>query len=445
MPAPALLGLGETQETGLSERKPSWRRTGIGAGIVVAVALGLGFVLTTIAKAPAAGAAGPPGGARGHAGRGGGGPGEFRPMTTVGTARVQRGSVPIDLSALGTVTAAATVNLTARVSGLLDAVLFTEGQMVRKGQTLAVIDPRPYQVAVQQAQGQLRRDQALLQTAKLDLARYETLRGQDSISGQTYDTQAALVRQNEATVSADQASVANAKLNLSFTGLTSPITGRVGLRQIDAGNQIAANQATALATIAQISPITVVFSLPQSAIASVIKSHGGAGLPVTLFDRGGGTVIAQGALATLDNQIDTTTGTVRAKARFANADGALFPNQFVNVVLRVDTLRDQVVVPTTAIRHGPQGDFAWVLQADRTVKSRPVTVGPGTAETVSITSGLSADETVITDGGDRLRDGGKVTLARPQGSGPGGAGALSGTHGAWRHHGGGAQGDRPAS
>ena len=366
-------------------------------------------------------------------------------MTTVGTARVQRGSVPIDLSALGTVTAAATVNLTARVSGLLDAVLFTEGQMVRKGQTLAVIDPRPYQVAVQQAQGQLRRDQALLQTAKLDLARYETLRGQDSISGQTYDTQAALVRQNEATVSADQASVANAKLNLSFTGLTSPITGRVGLRQIDAGNQIAANQATALATIAQISPITVVFSLPQSAIASVIKSHGGAGLPVTLFDRGGGTVIAQGALATLDNQIDTTTGTVRAKARFANADGALFPNQFVNVVLRVDTLRDQVVVPTTAIRHGPQGDFAWVLQADRTVKSRPVTVGPGTAETVSINSGLSADETVITDGGDRLRDGGKVTLARPQGSGPGGAGALSGTHGAWRHHGGGAQGDRPAS
>jgi multidrug efflux system membrane fusion protein len=355
-----------------------------------------------------------------------------RSNITVGVAPAISGPVAIELSALGTVTPVATISVQARVAGLLDKVAFTEGQMVSRGQLLAVIDPRPFQIALQQAESQELHDHALLATARTDLARYKTLHAQDSISGQTYDTQVDLVRQDEATVAADQAAVANARLNLSFTRVTSPVAGRVGLRQIDPGNQITANESTPVATVTQITPITVVFSIPQGDIGEVVARHGGAGLPVTAYDRDGGTALAQGALATLDNQIDTTTGTVKAKAIFANADGALFPNQFVNVVLRVDTLRNQVIVPTTATRHGPQGDFVWVLQPDRTVRSRLVTVGPGTAETVSIASGLKVGEVVITDGGDRLRDGSKVILPRSGPTGGGGAGAAHKT-GTWSH------------
>ena len=349
-------------------------------------------------------------------------------MITVGVATATLGDAPIDLSALGTVTPLATVNVTPRVGGMLDRVTFKEGQAVHKGQLLAQIDPRPFDVALKQAEGQLLRDQALLQTARMDLTRYQTLKAQDSISGQTYDTQAALVRQDEAVVSTDQAGVANARLNLSFTRIQSPVNGRVGLRQIDAGNQITANQATPVAVVTQIDPITVVFALPATDIAQVIAKNGGAGLAVTALDHAGGAVLARGVLATLDNQIDTTTGTVKAKALFANPGAALFPNQFVNVVLRVDTLRSQILVPTTAVRHGPQGDLAWVLQPDKTVKARPVVTGPGTAETVSIVSGLKAGEVVITDGGDRLREDAKVVLPGPPGAGGNGAGQYGGHH-----------------
>lgn len=307
--------------------------------------------------------------------------------------------------------------------------------MVRKGQLLVQIDPRPFAVAVQQAKAQLLHDQALLQDARLDLARYRTLKTQDSIAGQTVDTQASLVKQDEATVAADQANVANAQLNLSFTRITAPVSGRVGLRQVDPGNQITANQSTALAVVTQIDPITVVYSLPEVDIPSVQK-QGGAGLTVTAYDRAGGTALAQGSLLTLDNVVDTTTGTVKAKARFANGSGALFPNQFVNVVMLVDTLAGQVIVPTTATRHGPNGDFVWVLQPNKTVKSRIVKVGPGTAETVSIVSGLAVGETVITDGGDRLRDGSPVILP---GQRPGATGGRGG-HGGHRHGGGGQSG-----
>ena len=381
----------------------------------------LGVILSHCARAPQ--------GKGGAAGRhdGGGGPGG-RPSVTVGVATAALGDVPIQLAALGTVTPVTTINVNARVSGMLDRVAFKEGQMVRKGQLLAVIDPRPFQVAVQQGQGQLHRDQALLQTARLDLARYQKLGAEDSIAAQTVDTQAALVRQDEALVSSDDAVVANARLNLSFTRIVSPVAGRVGLRQIDAGNQITANEATPVTVVTQIDPISVVFSLPEGEIARVGRHRGGAGLPVTAFDRAGGVALAQGSLATLDNQIDTTTGTVKAKATFANRDLALFPNQFVNVTLLVDTLRGQVIVPTTAIRHGPQGDFVWVLQSDNTVKARPMVVGPGTAETVSIASGLRAGEVVITDGGDRLREGGKVVLPGSLGAGSGGGGPGAGRH-----------------
>jgi multidrug efflux system membrane fusion protein len=404
--------------------------------LLLIVAIAIAAVLTFCAKqAPAGpgGPGGPPGAggaAGGHRRRGGGAGGAGgRPPITVGVAKAVSGSVPIDVSALGTVTPIATVNVVPRVGGMLDRVAFREGQMVRKGQLLIQIDPRPYAIAVQQAKAQLLHDQALLQDARLDLTRYRTLQKEDSIAGQTLDTQAALVKQDEATVAADQASVANAELNLSFTRITAPVSGRVGLRQVDPGNQITANQSTALAVVTQIDPITVVFSLPEVDIPSVQK-QGGTGLAVTAYDRAGGVALARGSLLTLDNVVDTTTGTVKAKARFANGAGTLFPNEFVNVVMLVDTLANQVIVPTTATRHGPQGDFVWVLQPNKTVKSRIVKVGPGTAETVSIVSGLAVGETVITDGGDRLRDGSPVILP---GQKPGGAGG----HGGHRHGGGG--------
>ncbi len=436
---------------GAPPKRPSFWRTTRGVVVVVLLAVGLAAILTFCARqgSPGQGGPGGPGGGRaggrsGGGGRFGGGPGG-RPVVTVGVAKAALGDVPITQSALGTVTPLATVNVVSRVSGMLDRVDFKEGQMVRKGQLLAQIDPRPFQVALDQANGQLLHDQALLQNAKADLARYRTLSSQDSIAAQTVDTQAALVRQDEATLVSDRAAVANAKLNLSFTRITSPVAGRIGLRQVDPGNQITANQTTPFAVVTQLDPITVVFSVPEDVIDAITR-HGGSGQTVTALDRSGGATLGSGTLATLDNQIDTTTGTVKAKARFSNPGGSLFPNQFVNVVLLIDTLKNQVVVPTTATRHGPQGDFVWVLQPDRTVKARPVKVGPGTPETVSIVSGLNAGETVITDGGDRLRDGGKVVLPgkTPGGyggrGGAGGSGPGGGHHGGWRHRSGGDSG-----
>ena len=295
--------MSRSESTSPSPRRPAWRSAARIMG-VVAAALLLAVLLTLwVRSAPHR----PGRGAHGGGGQGG------RPQVTVGVAKAVLGSVPIELSALGTVTPLATVNVNARVAGMLDTVAFREGQLVRRGQLLARIDPRPFQVVVQQAQGQLLRDQALLRNAKLDLTRFQTLKAQDSIAGQQVDTQAALVKQDEATVSADQAAVASAQLNLSFTRIASPVSGRVGLRQIDPGNQITANAATPIAVVTQIDPITVVFSLPQGDIPSVNR-QGGSGLAVTAYDRAGGTALARGTLATLDNVIDTTTGTVKAKA-----------------------------------------------------------------------------------------------------------------------------------
>jgi multidrug efflux system membrane fusion protein len=328
---------------------------------------------------------------------------------TVGVAKAVSADVPITASALGTVTPVATIQVQARVSGTLDKVAFKEGQIVRKGQLLAQIDPRPFKIAVDQAAAQLAHDEALLADARLDLQRYTTLKAQDAVAVQTYDTQAALVKQDEATVANDRATLANARLNLDFSRVTSPVSGRVGLRQVDPGNQITANQTTPFTVVTQLDPITVVFSLPENDIGPVVRG-GGEGLPVSVYDRSGGTLLSTGKLLTLDNLIDPTTGTVKAKAIFPNGGATLFPNQFVAVTVLVDTLKNQVVVPTTAVRHGPKGDFVWVLQPDKTASQRLVKVGPGTAETVSIASGLAVGEPVITDGGDRLRDGGPVKL-----------------------------------
>jgi multidrug efflux system membrane fusion protein len=421
-------------------------RTPVNIVIVVVIAVALAALLTWCVAHGGGGGAGAGAGRGAHGGRGGRG-GQAgaqggRPAITVGVAKAAAGDIPITVQALGTVTPLATVSVNARVAGMLDKVAFREGQMVRKGQLLAQIDPRPFQAALQQAQGTLTHDQALLANARLDLARYARLHAQDSIPAQTYDTQVALVRQDESQVVSDQGVVETARLNLTYTRIDAPVSGRIGLRQIDPGNEITANESTPFAVVTQMDPTTVIFSVPESAIAP-IEQHGGSGLTTTALDRAGGNVIATGTLSTLDNLIDTTTGTVKARSVFHNAGGHLFPNQFVNVTLLVDTLKNQVVVPTTAVRHGPQGDFVWVLQPDQTVKSRPVKVGPGTAETVSIASGLNLGETVITDGGDRLTDGGKVVLPGQNPVGPGGgAGGWRGRggHGGHRHRPGGAGG-----
>ncbi|HVN00061.1 MAG TPA: efflux RND transporter periplasmic adaptor subunit [Caulobacteraceae bacterium] len=407
--------------TAPSPRRRTWR-TLVGIVLVVAAAVGVGLLLTKCA------AGNQP---TGPFGRGG------RPTVTVGVAQAALGDVPITVTALGTVTPEATVSVVSRVTGQLNAVRFTEGQMVRKGDVLAQVDPAPFQAALNQAEGQLARDQALLADAELDLKRYDTLLAENSISGQTRDTQAALVKQDLGLVAADKGQVATARLNLVWSRIVAPVAGRVGLRQIDAGNQVSANSTTPIAVVTQIDPIDVIFAVPEDAIPAIVKHPGyGAGLPVTATDRTGGATLATGSLATIDNVVDTTTGTVKGKARFGNPSGALFPNQFVNVSVLVDTLKSQVLVPTTAVRHGPQGDFVWLLQSDKTVQSQPVKVGPGTGETTSIVSGLKAGDTVITEGGDRLRDGASVTLPR-------GANApAEGAPGARRHRSGGQGGAR---
>jgi multidrug efflux system membrane fusion protein len=388
-------------------RRRTWR-TLVGIAVVAALAIGIGFLLSKCAaNAPPAS----------PFGRGG------RPTITVGTAQATTGDVPITVTALGTVTPEATVSVISRVTGQLQQVRFTEGQMVRKGDVLAVIDPAPFQAALTQAQGTLARDEALLANARLDLKRYNTLVAENSVSTQTRDTQASLVRQDEGVVASDKGLVATARLNLQWTRILSPVPGRVGLRQIDVGNQISANGTTPIAVVTQIDPIDVIFAVPEDAIPAITRHPNfAAGLPVTAYDRTGGATLGAGSLATIDNVVDTTTGTVKGKARFPNPGGALFPNQFVNVTVLVDTLRSQVIVPTTAVRHGPDGDFVWLLQDDRTVQQQAVRTGPGTGETVSIASGLTAGQTVITEGGDRLRDGASVTLPRNAGQGSAGQG-----------------------
>jgi multidrug efflux system membrane fusion protein len=378
----------------------TWR-TLVGIVLVVIAAVIVGLLLSKCAT-----------GGQGGAGGGGFG-GRSRPTITVGTATATLGDVPITVSALGTVTPEATVSVISRVTGQLNQVRFTEGQMVRKGELLAQIDPAPFQAALDQAKGSLAHDEATLAGAQVDLNRYKTLVAQNSIARQTYDDQAATVRTDQGLVQSDKGAVAAAQVNLGWTRIASPVAGRVGLRQIDPGNQVSANGATPLAVVTQIDPIDIIFAVPEDAIPSIVHHPNfGAGLPVTAFDRTGGAALATGSLGTIDNVVDTTTGTVKGKARFPNPSGALFPNQFVNVTVLVDTLKSQVIVPSTAIRHGPNGDFVWVLQPDKTVKMRAVKVGPATGETTSVASGLQVGEVVITEGGDRLRDGAAVTLPK---------------------------------
>ena len=330
----------------------------------------------------------------------------------VGVAPAAKGDMPVILSQLGTVTPLATVTVKTQISGYLTEVAFQEGQMVKKGDFLAQIDPRPYQVALEQAEGQLAKDQALLQNARVDLKRYNTLVAQNSIATQTRDTQISLVAQYEATVKSDQAQIDAQKLNLTYCHIISPVTGRVGLRQVDAGNYVQTSDPNGIVVVTQLQPISVIFTLPEDNLPEVMKQvRAGAVLAVNAYDRTGSTELAKGHLDTVDNQIDTTTGTVKLRAIFDNEDGALFPNQFVNVQLVVDTLHDTVLVPNSAIQRGAPGTFVYVMKPDQTVAVQKVKVGPTDGQHIAVLSGLEPSESVVVDGTDRLRDGAKVTLA----------------------------------
>ncbi len=333
------------------------------------------------------------------------------PVSVVATT-VQKGDMPVTMNALGTVTPLANVTIRTQLSGHLTEVAFKEGQMVQKGDFLAQIDPRPYQIALAQAQGQLLHDQALLKNAQIDLERYSKLSSQDSIARQQVDTQQSLVQQYQGTIAADQAQVDNAKLNLDYCHITSPIAGRVGLRQVDAGNYVQPNDTNGIVVITQMQPISVIFSLPEDNLPLLMRRlKSNATLQVTAYDRNQAEKLATGGLMTIDNEIDTTTGTVKLRAYFNNTDGTLFPNQFVNVVLLADTLHDTVVVPLAAIQHGAPGTYVYVVKPDNTVQVRPVKLGPSSGDNVAVTEGLAQSDEVVVDGVDKLRDGAKVAAS----------------------------------
>ncbi|MFN3397270.1 MAG: MdtA/MuxA family multidrug efflux RND transporter periplasmic adaptor subunit [Sulfurimicrobium sp.] len=330
------------------------------------------------------------------------------------TATARSGDIDIVIDALGTVTARNTVTVRPRVDGLLARIAFREGQTVRAGEVLAEIDPRTFQAQLDQANGQLERDQALLANARLDLERYRGLLAKDSIAGQQVDAQVALVRQYEGQVATDRGQADNARLQLEFTRVTAPVSGRLGLRLVDAGNMVHASDSGGLVVITQTQPIAVVFAIPADSLPAVIaKLQANETLEVEAWDREDKTRLATGKLLTADNQIDVTTGTVKLKAEFSNADNALFPNQFVNVRLRVETRHGLTLAPVAAIQRGTQGAFFYVVRDSRTVSLRPVVLGPVSGDVVAVEKGLVPGEQVVTDGVDKLRDGAKVRVSAP--------------------------------
>ncbi|MFZ3086454.1 MAG: efflux RND transporter periplasmic adaptor subunit [Methylotenera sp.] len=368
--------------------------------------------------------------------RGGSGNGVNRPVPVL-AASVTTGDIRVVQTALGTVTPSAVVAVSSRVNGQLTRILFKEGQLVRAGELLAEIDPRPFQAALSQVQGQAMRNQALLRNSQIDLERYKTLQAQDSIASQQVDAQASLVQQYQGTVQADQGLVDNAKLQLSFTRITSPINGRIGLRQVDMGNNI--TTANTLAVVNTVDPIHVVFTLPEDRVSDLVTRFqsarkSGNNLLVEAWDRGNSNLLAKGNLLSLDNQIDTASGTVKLKARFSNKDSALFPNQFVNVRLLSNTLHNVTIVPNAAIQHGSAGAFVYRIthkQKDTTQKDAAKDAGGNTApdtrvsvqavrlgtvdgDDVEVIDGLKADDQVVISGVDKLKENAKVIISRPE-------------------------------
>ncbi len=354
----------------------------------------------------------------------GGARGGQEPPVAVAFATVAAGDILVRVPALGTITPLATVTVRTQISGILQKVLFTEGQLVRQGDLLAQIDPRPYEAAVQQMRGNLRRDQALLADAKLDLTRYTGLVKEDSIAEQQLDTQKALVDQYEGTIESDQGQLNTALVNLQYTHIVSPVSGRVGLRQVDQGNYVTPGDANGIVVVNQLQPITALFSIPEdNAVGVLRRMQAGRALAVEAFAPNGAK-LADGRLLTLDNAIDTSTGTVKLRAQFANQDGALFPNQFVNIQLDLDLLKNQLIIPNSAVHRGaPKGeltDFVYVINGDATVAVRPVALGVADGDRRAVNAGLAVGDRVVTEGGDRLRDGAKVDLndAAPAGPAP---------------------------
>jgi membrane fusion protein, multidrug efflux system len=374
--------------------------------IVLAIVVGAGiWYFKSKDSTEAQGPAGAPQGAKG--GRPGqGGAGQAVPVVV---ATAQRGDLPVYFNGLGTVTAFNTVTVRSRVDGQIVKINFTEGQTVHQGDALVEIDPRPYQVQLEQTEGQLAKDQAQLRDVQVDYERFQLLFKEGVIPKQQVDTQQALVGQNLGAIKADQGAIDNAKLQIVYSHITAPITGRVGLRLVDMGNIVHAADTTGLLVITQLQPIAVIFALPQDQLSQVLsKLHGGTQLPVDAYDRDDVTKIATGKLLTIDNQIDTTTGTYKLKSEFSNDKNLLFPNQFVNVHLLVDTKHNVTIVPSTAIQRGPQGTYVYLAQRDNTVKIQPVTVALASGTSVGVSTGLQAGDNVVVDGQDKLQDGSKI-------------------------------------
>jgi multidrug efflux system membrane fusion protein len=357
-----------------------------------------------------------------------------RPVAAVAVAKVVPADVPVTVSAIGTVTPTDTATVRTQLAGNLVAILFREGQQVAAGQVIAQIDQRPYQIALQQAQANQARDAAQLNGARVDLTRYQTLLRQDSIARQQVDTQAALVKQLEGTLGADRAAIGSARLNLGYTAIKAPFSGRIGLKQVTIGNYVTPGDTSGIAVITRTDPIDVQFALPQTQLSSIRKRAGSPdGLPVTALDQDNQTVLARGKFSTFDNQISTATGTVNAKARFSNPGSAstqaLFPNQFVNVSMLIDTLHHVNTVPVSAVRHGAPGDFTFVVQPNNRVKLTVVKTGPSDGVNMAILSGLTAGQTVVSEGADGLDDGSQVKVpggrGRRGGQGAGDAGGAA--------------------
>lgn len=381
------------------------------AVLVVAIIAGAAYWFwqgREAASTPSATSAGP--------GPGGGRPGRFgAALAPVQAATATSEAVPRYLSGLGTVTAANTVTVRSRVDGQLLAIHFTEGQQVKAGDLLAEIDPSQFNVALAQAEGQLAKDRATLANARRDLARYQQLVKTNLVSRQELDTQQSLVSETQGTIKADEAAVASAQLQLNWSRITAPIDGRVGLKQVDIGNQISSGDTTGIVVLTQTHPIDVVFTLPENQIATVVQAQkAGKKLVVEAWDRTNKQKISEGSLLSLDNQIDVTTGTIKLKARFTNQDDALFPNQFVNAKMLVDTEQNAVVIPTAALQMGNEGHFVWVLNDENKVSKHTVTPGIQDSLKVVINAGLSAGDRVVTDGIDRLTEGAKVEVVEAQ-------------------------------
>lgn len=333
------------------------------------------------------------------------------PPIAVSAATIQTGDIEVNLSALGTVTPLATVTVVTQINGQLQRIGFQEGQIIHQGDFLAQIDPRPYEASLEQHLGQLARDVAILAAARVDLARYQQLYKQDSIARQQYEDQVFTVRQAEGTVRTDQGLVAADRLNIAYCRIVAPVTGLVGIRQVDVGNYVQTSNTTGIVVITELQPISVLFTIPEDQLPQVWQRfRQGIVLQVKAYDRVGYRLLATGKLVSTDSQINTSTGTVQLRAMFDNSDKILFPNQFVNIELLVDMLRNTVIAPIAAIQHGTPGDFVYVVQPGNTVKMQQVKIGPVNGERVAVLSGLKPGDKVVVDGTDKLRDGATITL-----------------------------------